>query len=86
MLTAYRAEIEMVDQILSQEDQEFEALISLMQSEEHNEERNTSTYSSDDEEYDQLFMDVMSKEEVAEGDAKEAGKTDTDEVMDISMG
>lgn len=86
MLTAYRAEIEMVDQILSQEDQEFEALISLMQSEEHNEERNTSTYSSDDEEYDQLFMDVMSKEEVAEGDVKEAGKTDTDEVMDISMG
>ena len=76
----------MVDQILSQEDQAFEALISLMQSEEHNEERNTSAYGSDDEEYDQLFMDVMSKEKVAEGDAKDAGKTDTDEVLDILMG
>lgn len=83
MLIVCWAEIEMVDQILSQEDQEFEALISLLQRNEHGQDQTNSAYGSDDDEYDQLFMDVMSKEEVAEGSAKEAAKTNTDEVMEI---
>ena len=75
----------MVDQILSQEDQEFEALISLMQPKDHEEEPTMSAYGSDDEGYDQLFQDVMSKENVAGGNAKEAEKTETEEVMDMSV-
>ncbi len=75
----------MVDQILSQEDQEFEALISLLQDREHDEERNPSAYGSDDEEYDRLFMEMMPKEELAGGEARKAEKTEADEVMDMSM-
>lgn len=85
ILIKIQAEVEMIDQILSQEDQEFEALISLLQNEHCDQNHTASAYGSDDEEYEQLFKDVMSKEEVCEGDAKEAAKTNTDEIMDTSM-
>ena len=58
----------MVDEILSQEDQEFQALISSMNETEkqiHHQQstfpqHTVSDYGSDEEEYDRLFMDVIS--------------------------
>lgn len=82
----------MVDQILSQNNQDFQALISLMQEnadqEHHHQQKTMSDYGSDEEEYDQLFMDVMSRQGSAERstDTVEDGTPEQDQEMDISLG
>lgn len=82
----------MVDRILSQEDQEFEALVSSMQDnadqEDHHQKKPTSNYGSDEEEYDQLFMEVMSRQGSAERSTDTAGDgaPEQDQEMDISLG
>ncbi len=85
----------MVDQFLSHEDQGMEELVSSRQhAEDDREERNhdhaKSDYGSDEEEYDQLFMEVFMEKEIVVGRvgaAAEAGsKQDQDHEMDISLG
>ena len=81
----------MVDRILSQENQEFEALVSSMQETVDREQHQGTTisdYGSDEEEYDRLFMEVISKQGSAEREiiafADDAPEQDHD--MDISVG
>lgn len=82
----------MVDRILSQETQEFEALVSSMQDnadqKDHHQQKTISEYGSDEEEYDQLFMEVMSRQGLAERstDAVGDGAPEQDQEMDISLG
>ena len=82
------AEVEMVDQILSQEHQEFEALVSSMQDnadQEHH--QTTSDYGSDEEEYDQLFMNVLSRQELALRETSTVDDpSEEDQEMDTSIG
>lgn len=62
-------ELEFVDHILSQEDQELEAIFSSMEDERQQDDYQTypmSNYGSDDEEYDKLFEEVMSGQEGTE--------------------
>ncbi|KAL9073196.1 MAG: hypothetical protein Q9161_003028 [Pseudevernia consocians] len=86
------AEVEMVDRILSQETQEFEALVSSMQNTanqaDHRQQKTISEYGSDEEEYDELFMEVMSRQGLAERstDAVGHGAPEQDQGMDISLG
>ena len=82
----------MVDQILSQEIQEFEALVSSMQDnadqETHHEQKTMSDYGSDEEEYDHLFMEVLSRPSAVEKsiDTSREGALEQDQEMDISLG
>lgn len=82
----------MVDQILSQEIQEFEALVSSMHDnadqEDHHQQKTMSDYGSDEEEYDQLFMEVMSRPVTVERSINEMGDgaLEQDQEMDISLG
>lgn len=79
----------MVDRILSQEIQEFEALVSSMpdhaDQEHHHQQKTMSDYCSDDEEYDQLFMEVMSRPATVERTSGD-GAREQDQEMDISLG
>ena len=82
-----RVEVDMVDEIFSQEDQEVEELVSWMQRAEGNENgelarQSMSDYGSDDEEYDRLFTDVMT--EVHEQKANDA-ETDSGQALDMDM-
>lgn len=82
--------VDMVEKILSQEDQELEVLVSLMDHAttkrvEHAAIR--SEYGSDDEDYDHIFMDVMA---AAESRSREANKDPDppscpDQEMDMSF-
>ena len=85
------AEVEMVDQILSQEDQEFEALVLSMHGsadQEHHQQKTNLDYGSDEEEYDRLFMEVISTQGSAERGTSmvchDAPKQDQE--MDVSVG
>ena len=85
------AEVEMVDQFLSQEDQEFEALVLLMQGgadQEHHQQKTNLDYGSDEEEYDRLFMEVISRQGSAERGASMVGHDapKQDQEMDVSVG
>lgn len=82
----------MVDQILSQEIEEFETLVSSMQDnadrENHHEQKKMSDYGSDEEEYDHLFMEVISRPATVEKsmDRLGYGALEHDQEMDISLG
>ena len=79
----------MMEEVLSQEDEELEALVSFMdhdatRRDEHEEIR--SEYGSDDEEYNNIFMDAM---DAAESRPREANKDPDppschDQAMDMS--
>ena len=85
-------EVEMVDQIILQENQEFEALVSSMQDhaeeEDQSQQDTLSHYGSDEDEYDQLFIEVMSRQRSTEEGADVGGEsaTEQDQDMDMSMG
>ena len=78
----------MVDHIISQEDQAFAALVSSIQNQSQRDDHDMSTYESDDEEYDKLFIEVMSAQEATGENTEGGGKTDLggDKAMDVSLG
>lgn len=82
-------EADMVDQILSQEDQRLEELVSSMQGGEQNrdpdEPQANFNYGSDEEYFDQLFMEVLSQTKTSQCRAGE-GSSKQDQEMDESMG
>ena len=87
-LTLYRTELEFVDHTLSQEDQELEAIFSSLEDECQQDDYQTypmSNYGSD-EEYDKLFMEVMSGQEGTENNTAGGGMTnpEDDRGMDMS--
>ena len=85
-------EVEMVDQILLRENQEFEALVSSMQDhaeeEDQNQQDTLSHYGSDEDEYDQLFIEVMSRQRSTEEGTDLGGESakEQDQDMDMTMG
>lgn len=91
MLLWLRSYLAEVDRILLQENEEFEALVSSMRdTADQGQPQHTigSDYGSDEEEYDQIFMEVISRQGSAErsttiltDDAPEQ-----DQKMDISIG
>lgn len=91
-LTFCSAEVEMVDLFLSHENQEFEALVSSMQDgadqEHHHQQTTMSDFGSDEEEYDQLFMEIMSRQGSAERrtDMIDENTPAQDHDMDVSLG
>ena len=82
----------MVDQILLRENQEFEALVSSIEDHAEEEDQNQrdtlSQYGSDEDEYDQLFIEVMSRQRSTEKGTDSGGESakDQDQDMDMSMG
>ena len=85
-------EVEMVDQIFLRENQEFEALVSSMQDhaeeEDQSQQDTLSHYGSDEDEYDQLFIEVMSRQRSTEKGTDPGGEsaTEQDQDMDMSTG
>jgi hypothetical protein len=84
----------MIDQIISQEDQCIEDLVSYLQHDEdsHEERHNDhakSDYGSDEDEYDQLFMALLSEKEMGfcpVGEmAKPSSEQDQDHDVDMSL-
>ena len=87
-LTLYRTELEFVDHILSQEDQELEAIFSSMEDERQQDDYQTyptSNYGSDDEEYDELFEEVMSGQEGTENNTAGGGMTNPEDERGMDM-
>ena len=81
----------MIDSILSQEDQEFEGFVSLMQDagcgSSTRDDHTGSNYESDDEEFEQLLMDVISKAEKVGGQVSNATSgSEHGHDMDVSAG
>ena len=63
--------VEMVDEALTQEHQEIEALVALMDQDdirEHEHDDQPSDYGSDDEDYDRIFMEAVAAAERSRGD------------------
>ena len=85
-------EVDMVDQILLREDQEFEALVSSMQDhaeeEDQSQQDTLSHYGSDEDEYDHLFIELMSRQRSTEKGTDPGGEsaTEQDQDMDMLMG
>ncbi|MCJ1296411.1 hypothetical protein MMC34_007977 [Xylographa carneopallida] len=78
---------ELVEQFLSQEDQELEATISMLDSEGHNKLAKTATtdYGSEDEKYDQYFMDIVQQVERKVASIDVAAEPHHDQEMDFVM-
>ena len=81
----------MVDKFLLLENQGFEALVSSMQDtvdQEHHQQTTLSDYGSDEEEYNQLFVEVISRQESADQSKSTVGddSPEQDQEMDISVG
>ena len=79
----------MIDQILSQEEQAFEALVSLIQvgqGGQTGKENTRSSYGSDDEEYNQIFVEAIAKGGTTEAKVERDITHDfaQDEYMDMS--
>lgn len=80
----------MIDAVIQQENEEIEALISLLESEGTHLSPSTGNsaidtpYGSDEEEYDNLFMEVMNQESNLQRDARQESLGDDDTIMDIS--
>ncbi|MCJ1377678.1 hypothetical protein MMC17_000774 [Xylographa soralifera] len=76
-----------LEQFLSQDDQELEATISMLDNERQNEPHQnvTTDYGSEDEEYDQYFMDIVQQVEQKVAGVVIAPEPQQDQEMDFVM-
>jgi len=81
-----------VDEVVTHEDRELDALVSLMSNEERNrdgQQHDMSEYGSDEEDYDSLFLEALANAE-GSGETMVVPKIvqdlDLDYEMDVSMG
>ena len=76
----------MVDEILTQENQEVEALVALLDQEVGEHQKPAADYGSDDEVYDRIFMESVAAAESNKLNAVQAPEvpSDTDLAMDTS--
>ncbi|KAL8787787.1 MAG: hypothetical protein Q9195_007618 [Heterodermia aff. obscurata] len=79
-------EVEMVDEILTQEDREVEALVALLDQEVGGHEKPASDYDNDDEVYDRIFIESVTAAESSRPNAVRASEvpSNTDLEMDTS--
>ena len=83
------AETDLVEDYLTQEDLELSSMSSMLediQASRGNEDRAMSDYGSDDEEYNQLFMDVLVKLEERGAGVPIGASSQEKHEMDVSMG
>ncbi|MCJ1431986.1 hypothetical protein MMC27_001342 [Xylographa pallens] len=82
-----RIDVDLVEQFLSQEDQELEATISMLDNERQNEpaQSGMTDYGSEDEEYDQYFMDIVQQVEQEVAGVVIAVEPQQDQEMDFVM-
>ena len=80
-------DVDLVEQFLSQEDQELEATISMLDNERQNESAQTAMtdYGSEDEEYDRYFMDIVQQVEQKVAGVVIAAEPQQDQEMDYVM-
>ncbi|KAI9879996.1 MAG: hypothetical protein M1830_006113 [Pleopsidium flavum] len=83
------SDADVVEQVLSQEDQELEALVSLLETEGKDSQdrvRSPTEYGSDDEDYDDIFMEVLNGCDVPAPDGNLRHQAEHDQEMDTSNG
>lgn len=90
-LTSWTIEVDVVDQFLSQENEEFEALVSSIQDRNNRadkEDNSQLNYGSDDEEYDALFIQIAPEGVLFEAHAGDASRLPIEQgqEMDVSTG
>jgi hypothetical protein len=79
-------EMSEADYVILQEQQELEALIAAMEDEQHEHETASQHFGSDDEDYDQLFMEVTPDVEMFQQQAVSPNTTyDNFDNMDMDM-
>lgn len=81
------SEIEMVDEALTQEDREIEALISLLDNEEKSGDghpHDMSDYGSDEEDFDDLFLEALAKADKT-SNALVSSRNPSDQNLDYEM-
>lgn len=80
---------EVMEKVLSEEDQELEALVSLMEAEGPDSKQHVKSpteYGSDGEEYDDLFMEVLNASNVGPHNDGAEYQSEPDQDMDTSNG
>ena len=78
-----------MEEVLSQEEQELEALVSLMEADDQtakDRDGASAGYGSEEEDYDRLFMEVLEQPEGMQPTNTSRATPDNDGEMDISMG
>ena len=78
----------MVDEVLTQEDQELEALVALIDQQQEEHEQTISGYGSDDDDYDRIFMEAVAAAERCSCEVVRGSgaRSDLDQEMDMSSG
>ena len=79
----------MVDEVFQAENAELEAMLAMMEAEDvgrREEEHIDTSYGSDDEEYDHLFMDVIQMEnrQASQSQSQEKKEQEDHDMMDMS--
>lgn len=75
----------MIDQILSQEDQGLDALVSSVENGGHHQDQDDRASDYEQELSDELFLEVMSEQEVAEGQKAGAGSHVSPQNLEMHM-
>lgn len=78
----------MVDEVLTQEDRELEALVALIDQQQEEHEQTISDYGSDDEDYDRIFLEAVAAAERCSCEVVPGSGacSDLDQEMDMSSG
>ena len=78
----------MMDEVLTQEDREFEALVALIDQQQEEHEQTISDYGNDDEDYDRIFMEAVAAAERSSCEVVPGSGpcSDLDQEMDMSSG
>ena len=78
----------MIDEVLTQENREIEALVALLDQEQGEHENSMSDYGSDDEGYDRIFMDAVAAAESQRTGSEQVteAQVELDLEMDTSSG
>lgn len=80
---------DIVEQVLSQEDKELQALVSLMESPDDQSSPRAEShteYGSDDDDYDNIFMEAVNAFDAQAQDDAPKHQTGQDQEMDMSHG
>jgi hypothetical protein len=79
-------EIEEAEYILAQEEQELQALIALMEEKAERNDHTSQHYGSDDDDYDEIFMECTSGDKIQTTSASSQPKTLDPDAMDMTDG
>lgn len=75
-----------VDYVLSQEEREMQELIALMEEDQQQQDAASQHYGSDDEDYDQIFMDFTNESDLQQGSNATYSQFGDPDDMDMTDG